>query len=277
MARDPSISQDQVTRAAEAIRDTGVRPTARAIRDQLGSGSMATVLKYLRAWQDAQVRPAESPVALPQALQRSLLDFVAGEVERSRSQLGEDLAAANQANADLILECERNALTIENLTSALETVHGEKAELAGRLGQVEAERDVAHDAAAAERQAAETARTELAKALLRLEAMPRLQGDFDDLKAQLDVDREARVSAERAAAVAEARLDAAVAARDTAEKALADAKKRDEHAAAELSALRVELRQTQVALQENLAKAATSKPRARGSLPVPQTRKKKNE
>lgn len=277
MARDPSITQDQVTRAADAIRDTGVRPTARAIRDQLGSGSMATVLKLLQAWQDAQVRPAESPVALPQALQRSLLDFVAGEVERNRSQLGEELAAANQANADLILECERNALTIDNLTSALETVHGEKAELAGRLGQVEAERDAAHDAAAGERQAAETARTELAKALLRLEAMPRLQHDLDDLKAQFEVDREARVSAERAAAVSEARLAAAIAARETAQKTLDDAKKRDADMAGELAALRVELRQTQATLQENLARAAAAKPRARGSLPAPQTRRKPNE
>jgi hypothetical protein len=217
MAREANITQDQVSRAAESIRDAGDRPTARAIRERLGTGSMATVLKLFQAWQDAQVRPAETPVVLPQALQRGLLDFVAAEVDRSRAELHAELDIANQANADLIVESERQSLIVENLTASLEAAHAEKAQLAGRLAQVEAERDAAREEASAERAAAESARTDLAKALLRLDAMPRLEKDLDELRQELETERAIRVGAEQAAAVAAAKLEASLDARQALE------------------------------------------------------------
>ncbi|WP_207002566.1 DNA-binding protein [Trinickia mobilis] len=275
MAREPNITQDQVSKAAESIRDAGGRPTARAIRERLGTGSMATVLKFFQAWQDAQVRPAEPPVVLPQALQRGLLDFVAAEVDRSRTELRAELDIANQANADLILESERQALTVENLTASLEAVHGEKAELSGRLGQVEAERDAARQDAAAERQAAESARTELAKALLRLEAMPRLENDLGDVRRELEAERTARVNAEQSAAVAIAKLEASIEARQAAERGLEEAKRHEQAKDSELSALRQELKDAQsdaAALRADLM--ATVKPRSRGPLTTPRQRKK---
>lgn len=79
MVREPGITQDQVSKVAEKIRDEGARPTARAIRERLSTGSMATVLKFFQAWKDAQVHPAEAPVALPLGLQRGLIEFVALE------------------------------------------------------------------------------------------------------------------------------------------------------------------------------------------------------
>lgn len=209
MAREPNITQDQVSKVAEQIRDAGGRPTARSIRERLGTGSMATVLKFFQAWQDAQVRPAEMPVALPQSLQRGLLEFVAAEVERSKAELRADLEIANQANADLIVESERQAAIVENLTATLEGAYAEKAELSGRLAQVEAERDEARHDATTERAAAESARTDLAKALLRLEAMPRLEEDLKRARDGLETERAARVKAEQASAVAVTKSDAA--------------------------------------------------------------------
>lgn len=57
---------------------------------------------------------------------------------------------------------------------------------------------------ARERQAAEQARTELAKALLRLEAMPRLESDLVEVRAMLEKEHQAKVLAEKAAAVFDA-------------------------------------------------------------------------
>ncbi|MEX3969729.1 DNA-binding protein [Paraburkholderia caribensis] len=281
MARDASITQDQVSRAAEEIRETGGRPTARAIRERLGAGSMATVLKFLQAWQDAQVRPAETPVTLPQPLQRGLLDFVAAEVERSKTELRAELDVANQTNADLILESERQGLMIENLTASLERVHGEKAEMSGRLDQVVNERDAANHEAAAERQAAESARTELAKALLRLDAMPRLEKEIEELRGQLAAERAGRTEAEQEAAVAAARLEAAVDARKVADALLdeaknhaqvneAEAKNFAQAKEAEISALRKELKAAQSVasdLRERLAASAANRRRTRRVLP----------
>ncbi|WP_175771826.1 DNA-binding protein [Burkholderia ambifaria] len=247
MAREPNITQEQVSRAAEGIREAGERPTARAIRERLGTGSMATVLKFFQAWQDAQVKPAETPVALPPALQRGLLDFVAAEVERSRVELRADLDIANQANADLILESERQVLIVENLTASLESVHAEKAELAGRLGQVEAERDAARQDATTERAAAESARTDLAKALLRLEAMPRLEKDLADARRDLDAERAVRVTAEQASAVAAAKLEASLEARQAVERTLDEYRLREHERDAELAAMRAELKEAHAA------------------------------
>lgn len=275
MAREPNITQEQVSRVAQSIRDGGTRPTARAIRERLGTGSMATVLKYLQAWQDAQVRPAETPVTLPAALQRGLLDFVAVEVERNKTELHAELDIANQANADLILECERQGLAVENLTVSLEAAHGDKAVLAGRLVQVEAERDSARQDALSERQAAESARTEHAKALLRLEAMPRLESEIDELRKMLDTERNARVDAEQASAVARAKVEAATDARKAAERALEGAKMHQQATDAELSTVRSDVKEAQTALATLQGSIeATGRPRVRVPLPGSRPRKK---
>jgi colicin import membrane protein len=55
-----------------------------------------------------------------------------------------------------------------------------------------------------QRQAAESARTELAKVQLRLEGVPTLEAELSRMHAALDAERAARVTADQAAAVAEA-------------------------------------------------------------------------
>lgn len=119
----------------------------------------------------------------------------------------------------MIRECERQALHVENLTSSLEAAHAEKATLSGQLREVEAERDTARQEGTAERHAAETARTELAKARLRLEAMPRLEKEIDELRHELESERQARFAAVQSAAVAEAKLEAAIVAKSTSDTA----------------------------------------------------------
>lgn len=88
MPRKPSITQEQVNIAANAIRAAGAKPTARAVRALLGSGSMDTVLGCLRIWQanpavlDATPRPQFDPAA-------------AAILRTSISQLRADLEAAS--------------------------------------------------------------------------------------------------------------------------------------------------------------------------------------
>ena len=202
MAREATITQEQVNATADAIRAGGTKPTARAVLQALGSGSMATVLKFLQAWQSGQVRATENPVVLPAGLQRALVDFIGQEVASAKASLQDDLVAAQQANSDLIAESERQASTIEIQAEALESVQAEKAQFAGRLAQVESDLTRAMDDIISERQAAEHARTELAKAQLRLEALPRIEAEADRLGNELEKERTAKVAAEQAAAVA---------------------------------------------------------------------------
>lgn len=202
MARETAITQEQINAAADAIRAEGARPTARAVRERIGSGSMATILKLFQVWQGGQVRPAEQAVSLPPALQRALVDFIGQEIAGARATLEADLVTAQTAQHDLIVECERQAATIETQAQALEASIATQAEQAGRMGQINSDLTRATNDIQQERLAAEAARTELAKALLRLEAMPRLERELDTLRADLAEERQARTAAEQTAAVA---------------------------------------------------------------------------
>lgn len=248
MAREATITQEQVNAAADTIRASGAKPTARAVREALGGGSMATVLKFLQTWQAGQVRVEESPVVLPAGLQRALVDFIGQEVASAKAVLQDDLVAAQQANGDLIAESERQASTIEIQAEALESAQAEKAELAGRLAQVESDLAKAGDDVAAERQAAEHARTELAKAQLRLEALPRIEAEADRLRGELEAERTAKVAAEQAAAVALAKLEGMTDRAKTAEAATEKAEKQAANATQELSSARVQVLSQQTAL-----------------------------
>jgi chromosome segregation ATPase len=208
MGRESVITQEEVNAVADQIRAAGAKPTARAVREALGGGSMATVLKHLQLWQSRQVRPPETQAVLPLGLQRALVDFIAQEVASAKVvTLESDLVAAQQANQDLIAESERQAAALDREQTAVETLQAEKAELSGRLVQLTKDLEDARADADAQREAAEHARTEKAKCELRLEGVPRLETEIERLKAAFELERNAKVVAEQAAAVALARLE----------------------------------------------------------------------
>ena len=256
MAREATITQEQVNAVADSVRAAGTKPTARAVRESLGGGSMATVLKYLQVWQSGQVRVEQGPVVLPAGLQRALVDFVGQEVAGARSLLEVDLAAAQQANSDLIAESERQASTIELQAAALEAAQAEKAELAGRLAQISSDLARATDDMIAERTAAEHARTELAKTQLRLEALPRIEAEADRLRAELASERTAKVAAEQSAAVALAKLEAMINRAEKADAAAEKAEKRAAQSAQDLSNARVQAQAQQAALDAGVRECA---------------------
>lgn len=207
MGRESVITQEEVNVVADQLRATGAKPTARAVREALGGGSMATVLKHLQVWQGRQVRPPETQAVLPVGLQRALVDFIVQEVATAKVTLETDLVTAQQANQDLIAESERLAAALEREQSTVESLQTEKAELQGRLGQLTKDLDDVRAEAAGQREAAEHARTEKAKLELRLEGVPRLEAEVERLKATLESERNAKVVAEQQAAVSHARLE----------------------------------------------------------------------
>ena len=207
MGRESVITQEEVNSVADQLRATGAKPTARAVREALGGGSMATVLKHLHVWQSHQVRAPDTQAVLPVGLQRALVDFIAQEVASAKVTLEADLVTAQQANQDLIAESERLATALEREQSAVKTLQADKAELSGRLGQLTKDLEEVRAETVAQREAAEHARTEKAKLELRLEGVPRLEAEIERLKVALESERSAKVVAEQQAAVAQARLE----------------------------------------------------------------------
>lgn len=207
MGRESVITQEEVNSVADQLRATGAKPTARAVREALGGGSMATVLKHLHVWQSHQVRAPDTQAVLPVGLQRALVDFIAQEVASAKVTLEADLVTAQQANQDLIAESERLATALEREQSAVKTLQADKAELSGRLGQLTKDLEEVRAETVAQREAAEHARTEKAKLELRLEGVPRLEAEIERLNVALESERSAKVVAEQQAAVAQARLE----------------------------------------------------------------------
>lgn len=207
MAREATITQEAVNTAAEQIRATGAKPTARAVREALGSGSMATVLKYLQAWQANQAHPIEANIVLPIALQRTLVTFIEQEVATAKALLEADLALAEQANRDLIAESERQAATINELEQEATALRAEVAAANGRVAQLSSDLESSHQTVLSERQAGELARIELTRAKLQLQSLSRCEDEIERLRATSDAERVALVAAERTAAVLNAKLE----------------------------------------------------------------------
>lgn len=248
MAREANITQEQVNAAADALRAAGTKPTVRAVRERLGTGSNATVMRLLENWKAGQVRVAEAPVTLPAPLQRALVDYLTQAVAEQKQELGAELAEQKQLNADLGIENERQADDNEAVRAELEAMRSERDAMTGRVVQLDADLRRVSAEAEQERVAAEGVRTELAKAQLRLEALPRLEEDLAAARADLareragraedhDRERSARAAAEQAAAVAVARLEGEAKARERLEADLAAASAREAAAADQVKEL----------------------------------------
>ena len=208
MGRDAIITFEQVGAAANAIISEGGKPTSRMVRARLGDvGSMGTINKHLSSWKAGQQREIASTLTLPSQLQRVLIEHIESEVISARAALEAEVAAQAQEAADLATENERQAAELEKLNEELESVRADAARAAGRAAQLDTDLRVVRDDLVREREAAEGARVELAKALLRLEAMPRLESDINAAREALEAERSARQAAEQAAAVLTVKLE----------------------------------------------------------------------
>ncbi|MBX9431299.1 DNA-binding protein [Ralstonia pseudosolanacearum] len=272
MGREAAVTPEQVHAAADAIKAEGGKPTLRSVRERLGTGSMGTINKYLQGWKAGQERQQAAEPAIPPALQRAVLDFMATELAAARAPLEAELEEQRQAVADLARENERQASTIEDQARELDDQAAEKAAAEGKAEQLAADLAASKEEAGRERQAAEAARTELTKAGLRLEALPKLEAELTALREELTKERQARIEAEQLAAVLGVQ-------KADLEGRLADAKMEAERGSAQLqrAMARVDLLTDKIA--EGQAPPPT-KPStderpavARGKASVPGTRK----
>lgn len=134
---------------------------------------------------------------------------MAQELATAKTQLESALVKQRQEMTDLAVENERQGADIEDRINAEVTLRAELAILQGRIEQTEGELAHARRETIDEREDAAKARIELAKALLRLEAMPRLEADLTALREELKIERQERTAATQQAAVFEAKLEAA--------------------------------------------------------------------
>lgn len=222
------ITFEQVAAVADAIAARGDRPTLRGVRAELGSGSMGTIQKHLAAWQGQRRQIVTSAATLPTEIQRVILSEIEREVDAARAELEAELAATKGDRDALADDNEAQAEQIEQQTARLDEIEATSQQQAGRIAQLESDLETAWQATERERGVAEQARQALAKAELRLEALPKVEAEVERLRAALEASQARATTAEQLAAVTAEKL-AGVEAR------LADAQAREQQTGAKLA------------------------------------------
>lgn len=202
MPREATINYDQVVRYAEAIKAEGGKPTPRLIRDRHGSGSFGTIHKLFQQWENTQALAIKAALSLPPSVQRAILEFVRNELSTGCTNLEGRLSQATNCAEDLAAENERQVAQIEDQSNTMEALRGERSALEGRLGEIEITVEALREESARERQAAEAARTEGAKLMLRLESLPRLEAELIEVRKECQLIDRSRHDLEKELAVA---------------------------------------------------------------------------
>jgi chromosome segregation ATPase len=225
------VTYEAVAQACEALTAEGKRPSVRGIIAWLGGGSPNVVLDFQRQWKSGRPVVKATDIQVDPRIGQIVAEQIAQAVATARADIEAQLAEAEQ-DAETVGKAGREAEERASILEAeLDTARSQVQTLTGQIDQLKADADqVKADAAdqirATEERAAagiakaeaeaerermdrEAAQVALAKAELRLEALPRMEDDLVQVRLDLARERDARVAAEQAAAVMAAELKAA--------------------------------------------------------------------
>lgn len=213
------VTFEAVAVAAEALQAAGQRASVRAVTAAIGGGSPNTVLKMLADWKAGRpvVRIADTELdqrittAIIEQMQRVATTAAAAAEERAAG-IDEDLQALSEAQA-----AAEQQITV--LTSERDAAQAQAADFVEQLKEAQADAEREKEQATttanalrsdlvAERQRQEATAAALARAEVRLEAVPALQAEVERLRAALETSQHARQQAEQEAAVLVAKLEA---------------------------------------------------------------------
>ncbi len=206
-------SFESVAQAIEQLRSEGRSPTVAAIVAITG-GSNSTVIKHRQRYD--QERPqiiAAKSVAIDPVLLDTLTTTIAraageasAEASTRRAEIEADMLRLTEESEERLAAIETLEKHLADAQSALLTQGGQLDQLKAAVETAKREAALAVSEARAEalreRGVREEAQMQLAKANLRLEAVPKIEEELVRLRTVLDTERLARQQAEQAAAVA---------------------------------------------------------------------------
>ena len=169
------VTYEQVAAAANALLSAGERATIRAVRARLGGGSPNTIQRHLERWSQDRAPAVQTTATLPFEIQRLILAEMGRGVAAARAELEQQLADARANNEELARESEEQGKDLESVRAVLADVQSELQKSAGAIEQLNREKAGAH-------KAADDARQALAKAELKLEALPRIEADLESVR-----------------------------------------------------------------------------------------------
>lgn len=211
MARKSTISYEQVAAIADTITTQGERPTVVSVRAELGTGNAGTVAKHLREWAAEQVKQNKAVCnTLDPSIARVISTQIAKSVQEATVYIATQLADSHAETDILIAEIERQDADLDLQAAEFVTLKEQHLALIGRTQQLAADATRNTAMLITERAATESARVELAKAELRLEAVPRIEAEVEKLRTEALEVRTQAANLHEIAAVATAKLEAEV-------------------------------------------------------------------
>lgn len=210
MARISNITFGQVAQIADTLKAAGTRPTARAVRERIGSGSMGTIHKLLQQWQGkASADDDESEAsALPDHIQKALMDFIGTEIATACEPINDELQEAKEAAEQIAEENIRLETVIDRLQRERDEVQNNYASLKGSIAEIRQEASEAKT----QWKNIQTSNTELLRELDRAQHQIEMLASLGEKNAVLQKDNEGLAklytTAEKERAVLSAQLEA---------------------------------------------------------------------
>lgn len=214
------VTFETVSDAVDALVAAGKKVTLRALRDEIGGGSLTDVSRHF-----AQLRAGRPLVRVADIeLDKGIAHAIAAQMQRVADQAAaavkERLSETQESVLAITDELRHSEQKIEALELELQSARGVAEEFAETLRQlkIDTERraaiyaddnDELRHELAKERARADRSASELARAEVRLETLPVLQAEIAHLRSTLESQSSARVAAEQSVAVLGARLEAA--------------------------------------------------------------------
>jgi len=192
MARTTTITFDQVAAAANAIKAAGEKPTARRVREALGTGSMATILKFFQQWQGGSSDVADNAkeVTLDPAIIKAISTAIAAQVAAAGVDVAQRIAELEGERTALVQEVERLSTDIEAVEGESTSYRDEATKLAARLTEVEKHRAEIMKNLTIEQHAREKAQTAAEIAKAKLEAAEQIRTTLEQRAAATSAELE---------------------------------------------------------------------------------------
>lgn len=232
MGRPTDLTFELVATTADKLKTQNGKTNAKAVHTELAiGGSLTTVYKLFTQWEAAQTRQSNAiNDTLDQSVARAINNLMASKLQDATSEANQRLANM-QINVDMFsIEIERLELDLESKSLEFTALSEQHSLLAGRILQLETDAMRTVVELASERQSVELARLNLAKAELRLEAVPRIETELDKSRQELLKARTEAANLHEIAAVATAKLESETIHRKTSDTYLAEAVRQREAA-----------------------------------------------
>lgn len=189
------VADEELARTGKAPRNHAVATAIRAQGNPIGT---AHVMHSLGRWTQRQPQRVTVPSEpLPPELLRMLAGWLEQDRQAQRAELDVRITELVATNEDLA----REALGSEADITALQTQLAERGSahdtLAGQLAELTRGRDTIVEALRKERETVEQLRTKLVTADLRVKELDTLRADHEQLRQELQAERDARIQAER--------------------------------------------------------------------------------